>query len=142
LEWTVTQADGGTRTAGVTGGYVALALAVHDLLRSGKLTQSPLITPIAAVSCGLVGGQVLLDLPYVEDSVAEADVNVIETLSGQLVEVQGTAEGASASFARERLDQLLDLAHRGTAQLFEAQREALGTVMSADALMALVATPD
>src|SRR5438046_1359446 len=108
LDCTVIQADGGTRTAGVTGGYVALALAVHDLLSSGKLSQSPLLTPIAAVSCGLVGGQALLDLPYVEDSVAEADVNVIETLSGQLVEVQGTAEGASASFARERLDQLLD----------------------------------
>src|ERR1043166_6157903 len=85
LDCTVIQADGGTRTAGVTGGYVALALAVHDLLSSGKLSRSPLITPIAAVSCGIVGGQTLLDLPYVEDSVAEADVNVIETLKGHLV---------------------------------------------------------
>src|ERR1044071_2968264 len=82
LDCTVIQADGGTRTAGVTGGYVALALAVNDLLSSGKLNRSPLITPIAAVSCGIVAGQTLLDLPYVEDSVAEADVNVIETLSG------------------------------------------------------------
>src|SRR6185436_8827425 len=91
LDCTVIQADGGTRTAGVTGAYVALSLAIHDLLASGKLAHSPLVTPIAAVSCGLVGGRALLDLAYVEDSVAEADVNVIQTLSGQLVEVQGTA---------------------------------------------------
>jgi ribonuclease PH len=139
LDCTVIQADGGTRTAGVTGGFVALALAVNDLLSSGKLTRSPLITPIAAVSCGIVGGQPLLDLPYVEDSVAEADVNVIETLKGHLVEVQGTAEGASASFPREKLDELLDLAHRGNAQLFEAQRAALASVVSADALDKLMA---
>jgi ribonuclease PH len=140
LDCTVIQADGGTRTASVTGGFVALALAVHDLLSAGKLSASPLITPIAAVSCGIVGGQILLDLPYVEDSVAEADVNVIETLGGQLVEVQGTAEGAQASFAREKLDQLLDLAHHGNAQLFEAQRAALASVLPAEAVARLVAT--
>ncbi|MBV9174649.1 MAG: ribonuclease PH, partial [Chloroflexi bacterium] len=111
LDCTVIQADGGTRTAGVTGAYVALALAVNDLLASGKVSASPLITPVAAVSVGIVRGQPLLDLAYVEDSVADADVNVIQTLHGDLVEVQGTAEGAA--FPRHRLDQLLDLAHEG-----------------------------
>src|SRR5215472_15960803 len=114
LDCTVLQADGGTRTASVTGGYVALALAIHDLLSSGKLSVSPLLTPVAAVSVGLVHGQALLDLAYVEDSIADADVNVIQTLSGNLVEVQGTAEGAS--FPREQLDRLLDMAAAGNAQ--------------------------
>ncbi len=140
LDCTVIQADGGTRTAGVTGAYVALALAVHDLLTSGKLAFSPLITPVAAVSCGLVSGLPLLDLAYIEDSVADADVNVVQTLSGHLVEVQGTAEGAA--FPREQLDRLLDLASAGNAQLFVAQRSALAGVMSAEALAALVTTAD
>jgi ribonuclease PH len=139
LDCTVIQADGGTRTAGVTGAYVALAMAVHDLLTSGKLAASPLLTPVAAVSCGLVNGRPLLDLAYVEDSVADADVNVVQTLDGHLVEVQGTAEGAA--FPREQLDRLLDLANIGTAQLFAAQRAALAQVMSPEALAALV-TPD
>src|ERR1700716_248932 len=111
LDCTVLQADGGTRTASVTGAYVALALAVHDLLASGKLAVSPLITPVAAVSCGLVNGQPLLDLAYVEDSIADADVNVVQTLGGHLVEVQGTAEGAA--FPREQLDRLLVPARHG-----------------------------
>jgi ribonuclease PH len=140
LDCTVIQADGGTRTAGVTGAYVALALAVHDLMAAGKLERSPLITPVAAVSCGLVGGQALLDLAYVEDSTADADVNVIQTLGGDLVEVQGTAEGAA--FPREQLDRLLDLAHIGNAQLFAAQQAALASVLSAEALTALAVTPD
>ena len=140
LDCTVIQADGGTRTAGVTGAYVALAMAVHDLLTSGKLAASPLITPVAAVSCGLVKGQPLLDLAYVEDSVADADVNVVQTLSGHLVEVQGTAEGAA--FPRAQLDRLLDLANIGNAQLFAAQQAALAQVMSPAAQAALVATPD
>lgn len=140
LDCTVIQADGGTRTAGVTGAYVALALAVHDLLASGRLAFSPLVTPIAAVSCGLVDGRALLDLAYVEDSVAEADVNVIQTLNGELVEVQGTAEGAA--FSRAQLDQLLDMANRGNGQLFEAQRAALATVLPSEALARLVAVPD
>jgi ribonuclease PH len=140
LDCTVIQADGGTRTAGVTGAYVALALAVHDLLSSGKLTDSPLITPVAAVSCGLVNGQPLLDLAYVEDSIADADVNVVQTLSGHLVEVQGTAEGAA--FPREQLDRLLDLANIGNSQLFAAQQTALASVMRPAALTALVTTPD
>jgi ribonuclease PH len=135
LDCTVIQADGGTRTAGVTGAYVALALAVHDLLAADKLAQSPLITPVAAVSVGLVKGEALLDLAYVEDSVADADVNVIQTSSGDLVEVQGTAEGVA--FPREKLDRLLDLASHGNTQLFSAQRAALGQVLSAEALAAL-----
>src|SRR6266508_3859646 len=140
LDCTVIQADGGTRTAGVTGAYVALSLAVYDLLAAGKIAQTPLVTPIAAISCGIVAGQALLDLAYVEDSVAEADVNVIQTLSGQLVEVQGTAEGAA--FARDKLDLLLDMANRGNVQLFQAQQAALASVLPAGALTTLVATPD
>jgi ribonuclease PH len=140
LDCTVIQADGGTRTAGVTGAYVALALAVHDLLTAGKLAFSPLTTPIAAVSCGLVNGQALLDLAYVEDSIADADVNVVQTLAGHLVEVQGTAEGAA--FPREQLDRLLDLASLGNAQLFTAQQAALAQVLSPDAIAALHVTPD
>src|SRR5438067_6909965 len=130
LDCTVIQADGGTRTAGVTGAYVALSLAVHDLLASGKLAESPLITPVAAVSVGLVSGQAMLDLAYVEDSVADADVNVIQTLSTQLVEVQGTAEGAA--FPRQQLDRPLDLATIGTTQLFAIQRSALSATLGAD----------
>jgi len=135
LDCTVIQADGGTRTAGVTGAYVALALAVHDLLQAGKLTQSPLIVPVAAVSVGLVNGEALLDLAYVEDSVADADVNVIQTSDGDLVEVQGTAEGVA--FARAELDRLLDLASQGNTQLFVAQRAALSQILSPEALAAL-----
>jgi ribonuclease PH len=135
LDCTVIQADGGTRTAGVTGAYVALALAVHDLLSSGKLAASPLLTPVAAVSVGIVRGEPLLDLNYVEDSAADADVNVIQTLSGELVEVQGTAEGAA--FPRQRLDQLLDLANLGTSELFAIQQSALSEVLAAKALSAV-----
>jgi ribonuclease PH len=140
LDCTVLQADGGTRTASVTGAYIALALAIHDLLGSGKLTASPLITPVAAVSVGLVNGQAMLDLAYVEDSVADADVNVIQTLGGDLVEVQGTAEGAA--FPREQLDRLLDLAAAGNAQLFAAQQNALAQTLTPAAVRALVATPE
>jgi ribonuclease PH len=140
LDCTVLQADGGTRTASVTGAYVALALAVHDLLGSGKLAASPLLTPVAAVSVGLVNGQALLDLAYVEDSIADADVNVIQTLAGDLVEVQGTAEGAA--FPRERLDHLLDLASTGNAQLFAAQHNALAQILPPPAIAALVPPPD
>jgi ribonuclease PH len=140
LDCTVLQADGGTRTASVTGAYVALALAIHDLLGSGKLSASPLITPVAAVSVGLVNGQAMLDLAYVEDSVADADVNVVQTLGGDLVEVQGTAEGAA--FPREQLERLLDLAGIGNAQLFAAQQNALAQALTPAAVRALVATPD
>jgi ribonuclease PH len=123
IDCAVIQADGGTRTAGLTGAYVALALAVRDLMAAGKLSESPLITPVAAVSVGLVDGHALLDLPYGEDARAEADVNVIMTGDGRLVEVQGTAEGVP--FSREQLDQLLDLAANGIRELVELQQQAL-----------------
>jgi ribonuclease PH len=140
LDCTVLQADGGTRTAGVTGAYVALALAISDLLASGKLAHSPLLTPVAAISVGLVKGEALLDLAYVEDSIADADVNVVMTRRGHLVEVQGTAEGAA--FPREQLDRLLDLASLGNEQLFIAQQATLGQVLSASAMAALVVVPE
>jgi ribonuclease PH len=108
-------------------------------LTSGKLAKSPLITPVAAVSVGLVKGQALLDLAYVEDSTADADVNVVMTQGGQLVEVQGTAEGAA--FPRQQLDRLLDLATLGNSHLFTAQQAALAQVVSAAAMAALAATP-
>ncbi|HEY2593153.1 MAG TPA: ribonuclease PH [Chloroflexota bacterium] len=140
LDCTVIQADGGTRTAGVTGAYVALALAVHDLLAAGKLQRSPLITPVAAVSVGLVRGQALLDLAYVEDSIADADVNVIQTRGGDLVEVQGTAEGAA--FPREKLDRLLDMAGVGNGLLFAAQQAALEQALAPADVAALLPRRD
>jgi ribonuclease PH len=123
IDCTVIQADGGTRTASVTGAYVALALAIRDLLAAGKLTQDPLTGPVAAVSVGLVHGQAMLDLAYVEDSQADADINVAMLGDGRLVEVQGTAEGTP--FARRDLETLLDLAAKGNRELLEAQRMAL-----------------
>ena len=123
IDCTVLQADGGTRTAGITGAYVALALAVQDLRAAEKLTADPLVTPVVAVSVGLVDGVPLLDLPYAEDSRAEADINVAMTGDGRLVEVQGTAEGAP--FSRGELDQLLDLATKGNRELLAAQQAAL-----------------
>ena len=135
LDCTVIQADGGTRTAGLTGAYVALALAVHDLLTAGKLEHSPLTSPVAAVSVGIIKGQELLDLAYVEDAGADADVNVIMTADGRLVEVQGTAEGDP--FSREQFDRLLDLAAQGNLALLAAQRAALAQVVGAEALTSL-----
>jgi ribonuclease PH len=123
IDCTVIQADGGTRTAGVTGAYVALALAIRDLLRAGKLSIDPLIGPVAAVSVGLVDGHQLLDLAYSEDSRADADINVAMTGDGRLVEVQGTAEGSP--FTRAELDALLDLAKKGNRELLAAQQVAL-----------------
>lgn len=114
----VLEADGGTRTAAVTGGWVALALALHALGHGGALTGQ-----VAAVSVGVVDGQPLLDLPYEEDVRADVDMNVVATAAGQFVEVQGTAEGAA--FGRDALDQLLDLAVAGCDQLFTLQREAV-----------------
>ena len=137
LDCTVVQADGGTRTAGVTGACVALSLAVHDLLRSGKLAASPLVAPVAAVSVGIVDGQELLDLPYGEDSRADADVNVAMLGDGRLVEVQGSAEGSP--FARDQMDRLLDLAAQGISELLAAQRVALAAVMAPAELERLAA---
>ena len=119
----VLQADGGTRTAAITGGYVALALATQQLLERGDLTQSPIHGQVAAVSVGLYDGTAVLDLDYVEDAEAETDMNIVMNEGGGLIEIQGTAEGHA--FLREELDQLLDLAARGIEELLRAQRAAL-----------------
>ncbi|MGI8798310.1 MAG: ribonuclease PH [Pseudonocardia sp.] len=120
----VLQADGGTRTAAVTGAYVALADAVTWLGAAGRLSDpQPLACAVAAISVGVVDGRVRLDLPYTEDSRAEVDSNVVATDAGTLVEVQGTGEGAT--YTRRTLDAMLDLALAGCAQLSEMQRKAL-----------------
>ncbi len=119
----VIQADGGTRTAAITGGWVALALAIEWLQRGGALKTSPLKTQVAATSVGLTGGVALLDLDYDEDSSTEADFNVVQLGTGRLVEVQGTAE--RAPFSRRDMDRVLALADSGIQQLFEAQRTAV-----------------
>ncbi len=123
LDCDVLQADGGTRTASITGAYVACALACRRLLSAGKITRSPLKGEVAAVSVGIVGGVALLDLKYDEDSAAGVDMNVVCTGDGRFIEVQGTAEGEP--FARAEMDELLKLAGVGLEQLFAAQRAAL-----------------
>ncbi len=117
----VLQADGGTRTASITGGWLALHDALARVVAKGALRRHPLVDECAAVSVGIVGGQPVLDLPYVEDSVAETDMNVVMTGTGGFIEVQGTAEGAP--FSRDELDALLRLAEGGIAQLVALQRE-------------------
>jgi ribonuclease PH len=119
----VIQADGGTRAASVTGGYVALAIALDKLIRGGLLPPDVLRTAVAAVSVGVVNGQAMLDPCYEEDSVAEVDFNVVMTSGGEYVEVQGTAEGRP--FAREAFHQVLNLAEKGIQELFGLQTEAL-----------------
>ncbi len=117
------QADGGTRTAAITGGYVALALACRRLVKKGLLKKSPLIAEVAAVSVGIIDGEPRLDLPYAEDSIAGVDMNVVMTGDGKIVELQGTAE--HGTFDRKELDTLVDLASGGIAQLVAAQRAAI-----------------
>ncbi len=124
LDCDVLQADGGTRTASITGAYVALAGAFGRMKSSGEVESEPLTDSISAVSVGLVGGAPCLDLDYSEDSVAEVDMNVVMTGAGKLVEVQGTAE--HGVFDRTDLDALLDLATAGIASLTSAQEKALG----------------
>ncbi len=119
----VLQADGGTRTAAITGGYVALALATQQLIKQGDLTQSPIHGQVAAVSVGLYDGTAVLDLDYAEDAEAETDMNIVMNEAGGLIEIQGTAEGHA--FLREELDRLLDLAGRGIEELLQAQRAVL-----------------
>ncbi|GAB4561862.1 MAG: ribonuclease PH [Anaerolineae bacterium] len=119
----VLQADGGTRTASITGGWVALALALSRLVHRGIISEGVFRTPVAAVSVGLIDGVPMLDLCYEEDSHAEVDGNVVMTGDGELVEVQFTAEGRT--FSRALLDQMLDLAASGIRSLIEAQRAAL-----------------
>lgn len=119
----VIQADGGTRCAAITGGWVALRLAVDALMKTGDITTDPMPDPVAAVSCGIYAGQPVLDLDYPEDSEAGVDGNFVLTGSGRLIEVQMSAEGST--FSRESLDTLLDLATRGVADLAEAQNAAV-----------------
>src|SRR5512139_1067910 len=123
IDCDVLQADGGTRCASICGAYVAVADAVADLLKDGKLAESPLTDSIAAVSVGVYRGQPVLDLDYVEDSDCDTDMNVVMTGSGGIVEVQGTAEGAP--FSRATLEALLDLATAGIAEITAAQCRAL-----------------
>jgi ribonuclease PH len=125
LDCDVLQADGGTRTAAITGAFVAAQDAVSSLLARGAIAASPIRDHVAAVSVGLWQGQALLDLAYEEDSACDTDMNVVMTGAGHFVEVQGTAEGAA--FAREQLDGLLDLATRGITQLVALQRAALSS---------------
>ena len=119
------QADGGTRTAAITGAFVAAQDAVNKLLATGKLTASPITGPVAAISVGIVQGVPLLDLEYTEDSACDTDMNVVMTGAGHYVEVQGTAEGAA--FTRAEMDALLRLAEKGIGELVLRQQEALNT---------------
>jgi ribonuclease PH len=128
IDCDVLQADGGTRCASITGGYVALELAVRKLMEDGLLARSPLTGSVAAVSCGIVDGVPMLDLDYPEDSSAEVDANVVMTGDGGLVEVQATAERTPLS--RASLDELLALAASGIERLKAAQQEAVGAAAS------------
>ncbi len=124
IDCDVLQADGGTRTAAITGSYVALHLALKSLVGSGLLPALPLADQVAAVSCGICGGTPVLDLDYAEDSAAEADANFVITGKGGIIEIQATAE--KEPFAEERFTGMLGLARGGIAALIKLQREALG----------------
>jgi ribonuclease PH len=130
IDCDVLSADGGTRTASITGAWVALSLAVEGLRRKGLLRADAKVLgePLAAVSVGIVDGEPRLDLPYVEDSKADVDMNVVMTESGKLIEVQGTAE--QASFSRAQLNQLLDLAEAGVKELCQQQRAAVAAALA------------
>jgi len=123
----VIQADGGTRTAAITGGFVALVLALERLREQGALTRVPIKEYVAATSVGIVRGAAMLDLAYDEDSRAEVDMNVVKTSGGKFIELQGTAE--TEPFDRGGLDQLLGLADTGLAILFDKQREVVGKIL-------------
>jgi ribonuclease PH len=123
LDCDVIQADGGTRTAAITGGWVALRLATRHLLAEGVIARDPIIDHVAAISCGLVDGAPVLDLDYEEDSNAEADANFILTGAGQIVEAQATGE--KRGFSRAEFDALMDLAQSGIATLVDLQKAAI-----------------
>ena len=129
LDCDVLQADGGTRTAAITGAYVALALALKRLEEQGELPPDVLVSQVAAISLGLVDGHLLLDLCYDEDFAATADFNIVMMGDGRLVEVQGTAEGES--FTRDAVDAVLDLAWRGIRELLALQQEVLNSASGA-----------
>lgn len=118
----VIQADGGTRCASITGGWVALRLAVNKLMKAGDVRTDPLVDPVAAVSCGIYAGQPVLDLDYPEDSEAGVDGNFIMTGSGRLIEVQMSAEGST--YTRAQMNELMDLAEKGVSELVAAQKAA------------------
>ncbi|MDX2483501.1 MAG: ribonuclease PH [Pseudodonghicola sp.] len=122
IDCDVIQADGGTRCASITGGWVALRLAVNKLMKAGDVISDPLIDPVAAVSCGIYAGQTVLDLDYPEDSEAGVDGNFILTGSGRLIEVQMSAEGST--FNRDQMNQLMDLAEKGVGELVALQKAA------------------
>ena len=125
----VIQADGGTRTAAITGAYVALYQAAAGMLERGEIERLPFICAVAAVSVGVVDGEPMLDLCYAEDSRADSDFNVVMTDAGEFVEAQGTAE--RGTFSRQTLNALLDLAEKGIAELMERQREAIASFAAA-----------
>ena len=123
IDCDVIEADGGTRTASITGAFIALSLAIKNLIASGKLTQNPIRSHVAAVSVGIIGGVPMLDLNYVEDSGADVDFNVVMTDRDEFVEIQGTAE--RFPFGSDALNQLLGLGRRGIRELIEVQRKIL-----------------
>jgi len=125
LDCDVIQADGGTRTASITGAYVALTDAINGLLAKGLIKKNPLLGMVASVSVGIFEGTPVLDLDYPEDSNAETDMNVVMNDAGHFIEVQGTAEGHA--FRREEMDEMLDLASKGINELFELQKAALAS---------------
>ena len=125
LDCYVLQADGGTRTASISGAYVALVDAIDTLLKARRITRSPIHGQVAAVSVGIYSGTPVLDLDYAEESEAETDMNVVMNESGGFIEVQGTAEGHA--FRRQELDEMLRLAEKGISEIQHAQRETLGT---------------
>ena len=125
LDCDVLQADGGTRTAAITGAFVAAQDAVNKLLAAGKLAESPVLGPVAAISVGIVEATPLLDLEYIEDVACDTDMNVVMTGAGHYVEVQGTAEGVA--FTRAEMDELLRLAEKGIAELVTLQKKALAS---------------
>tara|TARA_B110000503_G_scaffold80178_1_gene122897 strand:- start:836 stop:1414 length:579 start_codon:yes stop_codon:yes gene_type:complete len=123
IDCDVIQADGGTRTASISGAYVALYDAIQTLIKSKKIMSSPLIDSIAAISVGIKGGEVLLDLDYVEDSSCDTDMNIVMTGEGKFVEIQGTAEGVA--FSRKEMDSLIDIAALGIQDITQKQNEAI-----------------
>jgi ribonuclease PH len=123
LDCDVIQADGGTRCASITGAYVALALACRRLIKQGTITKNPILSEVAAVSVGIIGGTTVVDLAYAEDSAADVDMNIVCTGEGKFIELQGTAE--REPFSREQMDEMLLLAEKGIQQLFSIQRYAL-----------------
>ena len=124
IDCDVLQGDGGTRTASVTGGYVALCLAIRKLMEEGEIRENPILTPVAAISAGIVEDEALLDLCYEEDSSAQVDLNCVMTGDGQLVEIQGTGEGRAFTIAEQQ--ELVKLCAKGIKELNEIQKEVLG----------------